>query len=451
MGLYPVIAAPRGVVVRVLAASAIAAILTGVGSLPGIAAETPVRHHAITTIGPIKHGPDFTHFDWVNPKAPKGGTLRLASTGTFDSLNGYTYRGNSAPHLSLINDTLFDFSPDEPATGYALVAEWISTPPDVSSATFGLRAEARFHDGTPITPEDVIFSFTEQKKASPSTGIQLRDVTSAEKTGPREVTFHFARKGSRDLPLAVASLAILPRHYWAGTGANGEPRDLQRTTLEPPLGSGPYRIKSVDAGRSITYERVPDYWARDLPVRRGQYNFDQIHVSMYRDDIPEFEAVKAGDIDVHTENSSKRWATQYDIPRVRDGRLIKLVLKSGRVAQMQGFVLNTRLAKFADPRVRRAFALAYDFESANTSLFYGLYTRVNSYFDNSELAPRGLPTGHELELLEKVARRGAGGGLRSALQKPGQRDAGPAARQSARGDPASWRSRLENHQRCPAP
>ena len=401
MGLYPVIAAPRGVFADVLAASVIAATLLSPGAAPGIAAEAIARQQAITTIGPIRYGPDFTHYDWVNPTAPKGGTLRLAGTGKFDNLNGYTYRGNSAPYLSLINDTLFDFSPDEPATGYALVAEWISIPPDVSSATFGLRAEARFHDGTPITPEDVVFSLVEQKKASPSMAILYRDVTGAEKTGPHEVTFRFARTGSRDLPLTVSSLQILPRHYWTATGANGEPRDLQYTTLEPPLGSGPYRIKAVDVGRTITYERVRDYWARDLPVRRGQYNFDEIRVTMYRDDVPEFEAVKAGEVDVHPENSSKRWATQYDIPAVREKRLIKLVHKSGTVAQMQGFVLNTRRAKFADPRVRHAFALAYDFESANTSLFYGLYTRVNSYFDNSELAPRGLPEGRELELLEK--------------------------------------------------
>ena len=401
MGLYPGIAASRRVVAPVLAASAIAATLIGLGASARAAGDAPVRQHALTTIGPIKYGPGFTHFEWVDPAAPKGGTLRLAGIGKFDSLNQHTYRGSSAPLLSLINDALMERSPDEPATAYGLIAEWVSTPPDVSSATFGLRAEVRFHDGKPITPDDVIFSFDEQKKASPSLAILWRDVTNAEKTGEREVTFHFARKGSRDLPLAISALPVLPRHYWTAKGANGEPRDLQRTTLEPPLGSGPYRIKSIDAGRSITYERVRDYWARNLPLRRGQYNYDEIRVTMYRDDIPEFEAVKAGEVDVHPENSSKRWATQYDIPRIKDGRLNKIVHKSGAVAQMQGFVLNTRRPKFADPRVRHAFALAYDFESANTSLFYGLYTRVNSYFENSELAPRGLPEGRELELLEK--------------------------------------------------
>ena len=386
---------------RALAAASILATAVVFGAVSGAADEPPPRRHALSTAGTIKHGPDFTHFDWVNPAAPKGGTLRLAGIGKFDSLNRHTYRGISPPLLSLINDTLMDPNSDEPSTSYGLVAEWVSIPPDISSATFALRKEARFHDGRPITPDDVIFSLDAQKKASPSMAIFLRDVTGVEKTGEREVTFRFARTGSRDLPFSVGFLPILPRYYWTATGANGEPRDLLRTTLEPPLGSGPYRIKSVDAGRSIVYERVKDYWASDLPVRRGQYNFNEIRVTMYRDDVPEFEAVKAGDVDIHPETSSKRWATQYDIPAVREGRLVKLEHHSKAVAQMQGFVLNTRRAKFADPRVRRAFALAYDFESANTSLFYGLYTRTNSYFDNSELAPRGVPEGRELALLEK--------------------------------------------------
>lgn len=401
MRLFCVIGALGLSAVRALAAASLLAVATSAGSAPGAADEPPPRRHALTTAGAIKHGPDYTHFDWTDPAAPKGGTLRLAGIGKFDSLNRYTYRGVSAPLLSLTGDTLMEANADEPSTSYGLIAEWVSFPADISSATFGLRKEARFHDGRPITPEDVIFSLDAQKKASPSMAIFLRDVTGAEKTGEREVTFRFARAGSRDLPFSVGFLSILPRHYWTATGANGQPRDLMHTTLEPPLGSGPYRIGTVDAGRSITFTRVKDYWAADLPVRRGQFNFDEIRVTMYRDDVPEFEAVKAGDVDVHPETSSKRWATQYDIPLVRDGRLIKLVHRSEAVAQMQGFILNTRRPRFSDPRVRRAFALAYDFESANTSLFYGLYTRTNSYFDNSELAPRGLPEGRELELLEK--------------------------------------------------
>ncbi len=398
MASDPVIAAAARRVVTTCAAIVVALACAVAGRAS--AAEPAPRLHALTTIGPVKHGPDFRHFDWVDPAAPKGGTLRLAGIGKFDSLNRYTYRGVAAPYLGLLADTLFEPNPDEPATSYGLIAEWVSVPPDHSSATFGLRKEARFHDGQPVTPEDVIFSLAELKRASPSLAIFYRDVTNAEKTGEREVTFRFARSGSRDLPFSVGYLPILPRHYWTATGANGEPRDLERPSLETPLGNGPYRVKSVDPGRAITYERVRDYWAQDLPVRRGQYNFDEIRVVMYRDDLPEFEAVKAGDIDVHVETSSKRWATQYDIPPVREGRLVKLVHKSGAVGAMQGFVLNTRQAKFADPRVRRAFALAYDFETANSSLFYGLYTRSQSYFNNSELAARGTPEGRELELLE---------------------------------------------------
>jgi microcin C transport system substrate-binding protein len=383
----------------------IAASILGLAAIAGVAAasadDPAVRRHALSTAGDLKHNPDFKHFDWVDPDAPKGGLLRLAATGTFDSLNGYTYRGVSAPLVSLLNDTLMEPNPDEPAASYGLVAEWVSMPADVSSASFGLRKEARFHDGRPITPDDVIFSLDAMKKASPSMAIMLRDVSAAEKTGDHEVTFRFARAGSRDLPFLVSFLPILPKHYWTAVGSSGEPRDIVRTTLEAPLGSGPYRIKTVDPGRSITYERVADYWAKDLPVRRGQYNFGEIRVTMYRDDVPEFEAVKAGDVDIHPERISRRWATQYDIPAVRDGRLVKLVHHSEAVAQMQGFVLNTRRAKFTDPRVRRAFALAYDFESANTSLFYGLYKRTNGFFDNSELAPRGVPEGIELALLEK--------------------------------------------------
>ncbi len=387
------IASARAVIVAV----ALAGTLTSAAD----AAEAPSRLHALTTIGPVKHGPGYQHFAWVDPTAPKGGTLKLAGIGSFDSLNSYTYRGISAPSLGLLTDTLFESNPDEPATSYAMIAEWASFPPDISSVTFGLNPLARFHDGRLITPEDVIFSLDALKQALPTFAILYRDVASGEKTGEREVTFKFTRNGSRDLPLLVGFLPVLPKHYWTATGAHGEPRRLENPTLEPPLGNGPYRIKSVDAGRAITYERVRDYWARDLPVRRGQYNFDEIRVAMYRDDVPEFEAVKSGEVDVHVETSSKRWATQYDIPPVREGRLIKLVHKSGAVGAMQGFVLNTRRPKYADPRVRQAFALAYDFETANTSLFYGLYTRSQSYFNNSELAARGTPEGRELELLEK--------------------------------------------------
>ena len=381
------------------AAFGLALALTASGELS--AEPAALRRHAMAKLGAPAFAADFKHFDWVDPAALKGGLLRVAGIGSFDNLNPNTIKGVAAPGLVLIDASLFAPSLDEPATAYALIAEWVSYPEDYASATFGLRAEARFNDGSPVTAEDVIFSFEEQKRASPSVAIYYRDVTAAEKTGERQVTFRFAKAGNRDLPYLVGLLGIIPKHYWAAKTAAGEPRDLAETTLEPPLGAGPYRIKAVDAGRSITYERAKTWWAKDLAVNAGQYNFDEIRYTMYRDDVPMFEAVKSGEIDLHEENSSKRWATGYDIPAVRAGRLKKIVLDKKTVADLQGFVLNLRRAKFADPRVRRAFALAYDFESANASLFYGLYKRINSVFDNSELGHQGVPTGRELAILEK--------------------------------------------------
>jgi microcin C transport system substrate-binding protein len=363
------------------------------------------RRHAIAKIGEPRFPPDYRHFDWVDPAARKGGSVRVSGIGSFDSLNINSVIGSPAPGLSLIDATLFAPSLDEPATAYALVAEWVAYPDDFAFATFRLRDGARFSDGTAITPEDVIFSFEEQTRASPPLAIFYRDVTKAELTAPREITFRFARPGNRDLPYVVSLLSIIPRHYWTAVGRSGTPRNLADATSEPPVGAGPYRIKSVDPGRAIVYERIPDWWGRDLPVNVGQYNFDEIRYTMYRDDIPEFEALKSGDIDLSEEFSSKRWATAYDIPPVRDGRLKRLTLARKTVANLQYFAFNTRRAKFADRRVRQALGLAYDFESANKSLFYGLYRRINSTFDNSELAHQGTPSGRELELLETVRDR----------------------------------------------
>jgi microcin C transport system substrate-binding protein len=362
----------------------------------------PVRQHALSRVGAIKFEAGFKHFDWVNPDAPKGGQVRLADIGGFDNLNPFTFKGLPASGLALLHDSLMATSLDEPATAYGLVAEWASHPDDYSSVTFGLNPAARFQDGTPIMPEDVIFSFDEQKKADPVRAITYRDVVAGEKSGEHEVTFRFARGGNRDLPFLMSQLQIAPRLYWTGKSANGEPRDLSKTTLEPPLGSGPYRIKSVDANRSILYERVKDYWAKDLPVARGQWNFDEIRFDSFRDDVPAFEAFKAGTIDLLQENSSKKWATEYTFPAVRDGRVRKLEVDLATVAPTQAFIFNLRRSKFSDPRVRRAIGLAFDFETANKSLFYGLYRRLNSYFDDSELAARDLPTGRELALLEEI-------------------------------------------------
>ncbi len=363
--------------------------------------DPSARLHAISRLGEAKFPADFKHFDWVNPSAPKGGRLSLSGVGSFDNFNSFTFKGTQAPGLPLLDATLFAPSLDEPATVYALIAEWATIPADYSSTTFRLRPEARFNDGRPITPEDVVFSFEQQIKASPAVAIYYRDVAKVEKTADREVTFRFAKPGNRDLPYSVSLLTIIPRHHWTAKSHAGASRNLTETTLEPPLSAGPYRIKGFDVGRSITFERIKDWWAKDLAVSIGQYNFDEIHYTMYRDDLPEFEALKSGDVDLTEEHSSKKWATGYDIPAVKNGRLKKIVLEKKTVVNFQGFVFNTRKPRFADPRVRRAFALAFDFETANKSLFYGLYTRINSVFDNSELAHKGVPSGRELEILEK--------------------------------------------------
>ena len=371
-------------------------------ALPAGPHAEALKTHALSRVGAIKFPADFQHFDWVNPDAPKGGTVRLADIGGFDNLNPFTFKGLLGSGTSLLHDSLMVPSLDEPATAYGLIAAWVSHPDDYSSVTFGLNPAARFQDGSPVTPEDVIFSFDEQKKADPVRAITYRDVAKVEKTGEREVTFSFARAGNRDLPLLVSQLAVIPRQYWTGRNANGEARDLSRTTLEPPLGSGPYRIKSFEPNRTIVYERVKDYWAKDLPVMRGQYNFDQIRFDSYRDDVPAFEAFKAGEINILQENSAKKWATEYIFPAVRDRRVVKLEVPLATVAVTQAFVFNLRRPKFADRAVRQAFDLAFDFETANKNQFYGLYQRLDSYFDNSELAATGLPEGRELELLQEI-------------------------------------------------
>jgi microcin C transport system substrate-binding protein len=360
------------------------------------------KHHGFSLIGPVKHGPDYKHFDWVNPDAPKGGSVRLYAQGTFDSLNQFAIKGQPAAGIGLIYDQLFSSSPDEPTAEYGLIAEWMSFPDDYSSVTFRLRPEAKWHDGTPITVEDVIFSMDAVKAANPRFGAYWKNVAKAEKTGDREVTFTFDSKMNRELPHIVGELTVLPKHWWTAKGADGEPRDLGKGTSEIPLGSGPYKVKSIDMTRGVTYQRVPDYWARDLPVAKGQWNFDEVRFTYFRDRTPAFEEFKAGKIDVWNENRASAWASQYNFDAVKTGQVKKETLPQERLASMQAFVMNTRRAKFADPRVRRALNLVYNFEAANEQLFYGQYVRTGSFFENSDLAAKGLPTGAELEILNSV-------------------------------------------------
>lgn len=369
---------------------------------PATDQAAPVRHHALSLVGEPKYPAGFTHFDWVNPDAPKGGTLRGFAEGSFDSLNPFTVKGDPAGSIGLVYDSLMASSPDEPSSEYGLIAEWVSYPPDYSSVTFGLNPKARFQDGSPITPEDVIFSFNEQKKAHPRAAFYYKNVIKAEKTGDNEVTFTFDVKGNRELPQIVGQLNVLSKKFWEGTGPDGQPRDVTKTTMEIPVGSGAYRVKSIDAGRGITYERVKDYWAKDLPVAKGQWNFDEFKLTYFLDRTPAFEEFKSGKLDYWIESTASQWATGYGFPAIEKGWVKKEAIPVKRVAPMQAFVFNQRRKQFQDPRVRRAFALAFNFEEANKKLFYNLYVRVGSYFDNSELANKGLPQGRELELLNEL-------------------------------------------------
>ncbi len=362
-------------------------------------AEDVTPRHGIAMHGEPKYGPDFAHFDYVNPDAPKGGTVRLSAIGTYDTLNPYTLRGVSAAGLAYLFDTLMVGAQDEAFTEYGLVAETVEVPKDRSWAAFNLRPEARFHDGRPITAEDVIWSFeTLRAKGDPFYRAYYASVAKAEVLGERKVKFTFAPGDNHELPLIMGQLPVLPKHYWEG-------RDFEKTTLESPVGSGAYRIERFEPGRSITYVRDPDYWGKDLPVARGFNNFERIRFDYYRDSTVALEAFKAGNVDFRQENNSKLWATAYDAPQVKSGHIVLLTVPHEIPTGMQGFIMNLRRPLFQDPKVRQALAYAFDFEWSNKNLFYGQYTRTDSYFSNSELASRGLPEGEDLAILEKFRGR----------------------------------------------
>jgi microcin C transport system substrate-binding protein len=360
------------------------------------------RRHALSLVGDPRYGPDFEHFDWVNPKAPKGGHARLRAFGTFDTLNRFAPRGLPATGMAWTDATLMIPSLDEPSTDYGLVAEWVSYPPDYASATFGLRPEARFSDGVPISPEDVVFSLEALKKASPRFSLYYKNVVRAEKVGPHEVRFVFDAPGNRELPQIVGGLPVLPRHYWTGTDEKGEPRDLARGTLNIPVGAGPYRVMNFESGRRIVFERIVDWWGNDLPVSRGQWNFYRLSFVYYRDRLPAFEGFKAAETDFWPENSAKGWATEFAFDAVKRGDVKLAELPDGDIKSMQGFAFNLRRPQFQDVRVREAFDLTFNFEWANKAMFFEQYRRATSYFGNSELASHGLPEGSERAILEKL-------------------------------------------------
>lgn len=353
--------------------------------------------HGVTLYDePPKYPADFKHFDYVNPDAPKGGTFRQASFGGFDSLNPFINKGVPADDIGLIYDTLARASLDEPFSEYGLVAGKIEKAPDNSWVRFYLRPEARFHDGHPMRAEDVEFSFkTLMEHGSPMYKGYYADVDQVVVEDPLRVLFKFKHKGNREMPLILGQLPVLPKHFWAD-------RDFSKGNLDFPLGSGPYKVADVKAGRSVRYERVKDYWAKDLPINKGFYNFDVLTTDYYRDNTVALEAGKAGQFDYWVETSAKNWATAYDTPAVRDGRLIKEELPNGNPTGMQGFVFNLRKPVFQDVRVREALTLLLDFEWTNKQLFNGSYSRTKSYFDNSEMATSGLPSAEELKILEPL-------------------------------------------------
>lgn len=376
---------------RILCALFVLALVQAVPAAPAVNDS-----HGIAMHGDLKYPEDFTHLDYANPQAPKGGRLRMAvvSPGGFDSLNPWIPKGVAAAGISQLYDALMEGSLDEPFSQYGLVAARVEWPQDRRWIVFHLRPEARFHDGVALTSADVVYTFELlTTRGSPFWRSYYRDVQKVEALDPHRVRFSFADTGNRELPLIVGQMPVLPKHYW-------ETRDFTAANLEAPLGSGPYRVKNVQPGRSITYERVADYWAKDLALNKGRYNFGEIEYAYYRDDTVALEALKAGEYDLRVESSAKNWATAYDAPAVRSGQLRRHDFPLHLPAGMQGFFMNSRREVFADPRVRRAINHAFDFEWANRNLMYGAYTRTDSYFENSDLAASGLPGADELALLE---------------------------------------------------
>lgn len=372
-----------------------AAFLTLAGASSAVAAP----EGAIAMLGTPKYAADFSHFDYVNPDAPKGGTLRLHAIGSFDSLNPYIVKGKPAAGLhhgfGIYFETLAKRSRDEPFSLYGLLAETIETPPDRAWVEFKLRPQARFSDGSPVTVDDVIFSWqTLKAKGSPNARATWARVVQTSKPGPGRVRFTFVDNSDRELPMLIAGfMPILSKDWWQG-------RTFDATTLEPPLASGPYTIGPVDPGRSLVFARNPDYWGAGLAVNRGQYNFDGIRFDYFRDSAVALEAFKAGDYDIRFEGDASRWATQYDIPAAASGAVELDVLQTGLPSGLNAMAFNLRRDKFSDPRVREALTLAFDFEWLNKTLLHNGYSRTRSMFSGSDMAPDGPPQGDELALLE---------------------------------------------------
>ncbi|AZC18812.1 extracellular solute-binding protein [Pseudomonas sp. CMR5c] len=371
------------------------------------ASATLIESHGYAQFGTLKYPARFTHFDWVNPAAPKGGTLRVMAFGTFDTLNPYTFKGTSpvaTPNFLqygvnelneplMVGTGLYAPSGDEPTSSYGLIARSVEYSEDRSWVVFNLRPEARFHDGMPITARDVAFSYRLLlKEGHPQYRTNLQEVQRVDILGPQRIRFVFKRAGNPLLILRLGEMPVLPQHYW-------KDRDFKATTFTPPLGSGPYRITQVQPGRQLVFERVKDYWGKDLPVNRGFANFDRVEVEFYRDSDVAFEAFKAGEFDIYIEHQAKNWASGYDFPAVRRGEVIKAQVAHQIPTQTQGLFMNTRRATFADVRVREALGMMFDFQWTNRTLFSGAYQRALSYYPNSAFSATGVPQGREWLLL----------------------------------------------------
>jgi len=395
----------RRSVIRATAATLVTPALGTLGAFSGKAtAQTQNWKHGLSLFGDLKYPAGFKNFDYVNPTAPQGGLVRQVAFGTFDNFNSVVsgVKGNLAMGTELVIESLTTPSLDEVSTEYGLLAEAVSHPGDYSSVTYRLRVNARWHDGKPVTPDDVIFSFDAVKQNSPQLGAYYRHVLKAAKTGEREITFTFDGPGNRELPQIVGQLPVLPKHWWEGADKSGNKRDVAATTLEPLLGSGPYRLKDFAPGHSIVYEKVADYWGKDVNVTIGTRNFQELRFEYFRDSTVALEAFKGDQVDWRTENSAKNWATSYNFPAVHDKRVVLEEFPISNIGVMQSFAFNIRRDKFKDARVRRAFNFAFDFEEMNRTIFFGQYKRIASYFEGTELASSGIPEGKELEILQTV-------------------------------------------------
>ncbi|WP_375786744.1 extracellular solute-binding protein [Bradyrhizobium sp. Pha-3] len=400
---------------HLLQGSALAALAPALGLNSGLSAITPALaddapnglkwRHALSLFGNVKYPADFKRFDYVNPDAPKGGAVRQIAIGTFDNFNVVVsgVKGAIAGAVALVYEPLMMPSLDEVSTQYGALAESATYPDDFSYVIYRLRPQAKWHDGAPVTADDVIFSLDAFKKHHPMYSAYYSHVVRAEKIGDRDVKFVFDMPGNRELPQIVGELTVLPKHWWEGTDSEGRKRDVSATTLEKPLGSGAYRIKEFVAGRTVILERVKDHWALDLPINVGRNNFDELRYEYFRDPTVAIEAFKGDQIDWRLENSAKAWATAYNFPAVTDKRVVLEEFPNRSSGIMQAFVPNQRRAKFSDPRVRRALNFAFDFEEVNKLLFFGQYKRIISYFDGAEeLMATGLPQGKELAILESM-------------------------------------------------